>query len=142
VPFRSFSAQRLIGLKPYRNLGIILSFTIFFLFTYLLGTEYISAAHSKGELLVFKRGHIPAVSKSHDDEESSPPSEASRVVAENTEHEKTEHANGIFKQTAIFHWRDVCYDIKIKGQPKRLLDHVDGWIQPGTLTALMVSSLN
>ena len=91
---------------------------------------------------MFKRGHILAVSKSHDDEESSPPSEASRVVAEPTEHEKTEHVNGIFKQSVIFHWRDVCYDIKIKGQPRRLLDHVDGWIQPGTLTALMVSPLH
>jgi len=87
---------------------------------------------------MFTRGHIPAVSKSHDDEESSPPSEAPRVVAETSEHEKSEYVNGIFKQTAIFHWRDVCYDIKIKGQPR----HVDGWIQPGTLTALMVSPLH
>jgi ATP-binding cassette, subfamily G (WHITE), member 2, PDR len=28
-------------------------------------------------------------------------------------------------------------DIKIKGEPRRLLDHVDGWVKPGTLTALM-----
>jgi ATP-binding cassette, subfamily G (WHITE), member 2, PDR len=111
---------------------------IFFLFTYLLRTEYVSAAHSKGEVLVFKRGQIPAVSKSHDDEESSQPSEAPRVVAETTEHEKSEYVNGIFKQAAIFHRRDVRYDIKIKGQPR----HVDGWIQPGTLTALMVSPLH
>ena len=26
---------------------------------------------------------------------------------------------------------------KIKGQPRRILDHVDGWVKPGTLTALM-----
>ena len=32
---------------------------------------------------------------------------------------------------------DVCYDIKIKGEPRRILDHVDGWVKPGTLTALM-----
>jgi len=31
----------------------------------------------------------------------------------------------------------VCYDIKIKGEPRRILDHVDGWVKPGTLTALM-----
>lgn len=27
--------------------------------------------------------------------------------------------------------------IKIKGEPRRILDHVDGWVKPGTLTALM-----
>lgn len=41
------------------------------------------------------------------------------------------------KQTAIFHWDSVCYDIKIKKEPRRLLDNVDGWVKPGTLTALM-----
>lgn len=51
----------------------------------------------------------------------------------------TTHASAIIKkQTAIFHWEDVCYDIKIKGEPRRILDHVDGWVKPGTLTALMV----
>lgn len=34
-------------------------------------------------------------------------------------------------------WRDVCYDNKIKKEDMRLLDHVDGWVMPGTLTALM-----
>jgi ABC-type multidrug transport system ATPase subunit len=31
----------------------------------------------------------------------------------------------------------VCYDIKIKKKTRRLLDQVDGWVKPGTLTALM-----
>lgn len=33
----------------------------------------------------------------------------------------------------------MVYDIKIKGEARRILDHVDGWVKPGTLTALMVS---
>ena len=52
-------------------------------------------------------------------------------------HEKQGVAS-IHRQTKIFHWKDVVYDIKIKGKPRRLLDHVDGWVKPGTLTALMV----
>jgi ABC-type multidrug transport system ATPase subunit len=40
-------------------------------------------------------------------------------------------------QTDVFTWRDVSYDIEIKGEPRRLLDHVSGWVKPGTLTALM-----
>ncbi|KAF9877262.1 ABC-2 type transporter [Colletotrichum karsti] len=45
---------------------------------------------------------------------------------------------GIDRQTAIFHWSNVCYDVKIKKKEmKRILDRVDGWCEPGTLTALM-----
>lgn len=45
----------------------------------------------------------------------------------------------IQRQTSIVSWKDVVYDIKIKGEERRILDHVDGWVKPGTLTALMVS---
>jgi ATP-binding cassette subfamily G (WHITE) protein 2 (PDR) len=45
----------------------------------------------------------------------------------------------IQKQTSIVSWKDVTYDIKIKGEERRILDNVDGWVKPGTLTALMVS---
>ena len=37
----------------------------------------------------------------------------------------------IQKQTAIFHWEDICYDIKIKKEERRILDHVNGWVKPG-----------
>ncbi|GKT65342.1 ABC-2 type transporter [Colletotrichum tofieldiae] len=45
---------------------------------------------------------------------------------------------GIDRQTAIFHWSNVCYEVKVKkNETKRILDGVDGWCEPGTLTALM-----
>ena len=31
----------------------------------------------------------------------------------------------------------MCFDVKIKSENRRILDHVDGWVKPGTLTALM-----
>jgi ABC-type multidrug transport system ATPase subunit len=31
----------------------------------------------------------------------------------------------------------VCYCIKIKGESRCIPDNVDGWVKPGTLTALM-----
>lgn len=37
----------------------------------------------------------------------------------------------------IISWRDVCYDIPVVGGQRRLLNHVSGWVKPGTLTALM-----
>ncbi|KAL2006612.1 hypothetical protein VTN00DRAFT_9280 [Thermoascus crustaceus] len=119
----------------WRNLGIMFAFMGFFMCTYLIATEYISEAKSKGEVLLFRRGHQPAaISKGSDDvEKSNEP-----VPAEKTEESSNAGSSaGIQRQTAIFHWKDVCYDIKIKGQPRRILDHVDGWVKPGTCTALM-----
>lgn len=102
--------------------------------TYIVATEYITAKKSKGEVLLFPRGLTPiALTKSiADDEESA----NSQVVP--VDQTVTNVSAIIKKQTAIFHWEDVCYDIKIKGEPRRILDHVDGWVKPGTLTALMV----
>jgi len=123
-----------------RNLGIVIAFWLFFTFTYLLATAKIQAA--KGEVLVFKRGYIPAhlkpsSSEGDDEEKASVPTEKSRVGV-NTGMQRGESLAAIHRQTKIFHWRDVCYDIKVKGGERRLLDHVDGWVKPGTLTALMV----
>jgi ATP-binding cassette subfamily G (WHITE) protein 2 (PDR) len=118
----------------WRNLGILLGFYFFFLATYLLAVEYISAARSKGEVLVFRRGHIPPSAKV--DEEGATKGEKQEVVSSSSPNTKDVSAV-IQKQTSIFHWSDVCYDIKIKGQDRRLLDNIDGWVTPGTLTALM-----
>jgi hypothetical protein len=52
----------------------------------------------------------------------------------------TEH--NVQKQDSIFHWEKVNYEIQIKNETLTILDSVDGWIKPGTLTALMVSSFS
>ena len=124
----------------WRNLGIIFGFTIFFMAIYLLATEFIKESKSRGEVLIFRRGEKrpePVRDTGADDSEMSRQS----TMAEKTFDDggSSEVAN-IEKQTAIFQWQDVCYDIKIKGKPRRLLDHVDGWVKPGTCTALMGAS--
>lgn len=116
----------------WRNFGILWAFLFGLMFIYLAATEVITAKKSKGEVLVFRRGHKGFARKSADDEESAP---AGRNVA--IDRTASKDIAIIERQTAIFQWKDVCYDIKIKGQPRRILDHVDGWVKPGTLTALM-----
>lgn len=111
----------------------MIAFLLFFMMIYLVAAEFITAKKSKGEVLVFPRGHTLLARKSPKDLESDT---GNAAVVENTEGTTTK----IQRQTAIFHWKDVCYDIKIKGEPRRILDHVDGWVKPGTLTALMVCS--
>ncbi|KAJ5581724.1 hypothetical protein N7535_000344 [Penicillium sp. DV-2018c] len=120
----------------WRNLGIMFGFMIFFMATYLIGTEYISESKSKGEVLLFRRGLAPKNSgKSDDVEQIQPVSLAEKKDGASSDHEGTSAA--IQRQTAIFQWQDVCYDINIKKEQRRILDHVDGWVKPGTCTALM-----
>lgn len=114
---------------------------------YIAAAEYLSLHPSKGEILVFRRGHghKPAKSYVSDDEESgavAPVRIEGRATEERrgSNYEATVTSNGKEKSDSIFHWRNVCYDISIKGEPRRILDHVDGWVKPGTLTALMVST--
>ena len=118
----------------WRNVGIVIGFMVFFMFCYLFATELVSEKKSKGEVLVFRRGYTPAAIKKNtlDDIENITPRTA---IFGGKVNEKAL----IVPQKAIFHWKDVCYDIKIKGEreTRRILDHVDGWVKPGTLTALM-----
>jgi ATP-binding cassette subfamily G (WHITE) protein 2 (PDR) len=117
----------------WRNLGIVIAIMLGLCVAYLVAAELVSAKKSKGEVLVFRRGFVSDAPKK-DDAEAAPTRKAGALM----ENEKTEIvSNVIQKQTAIFSWRDVCYDIKIKGEPRRILDNVDGWVKPGTLTALM-----
>ncbi|ESK91360.1 multidrug resistance protein cdr1 [Moniliophthora roreri MCA 2997] len=120
------------GSHLWRNLGLLIMFIIVFCGTYLLATEYISAAKSKGEVLVFRRGQAPPTKRS-DDEEAG----VSVVQEKIMDYTGT---GTIEKQTAVYHWEDVCFDVTIKGEARRILDHVDGWVEPGKLTALMGAS--
>ncbi|OWP04280.1 hypothetical protein B2J93_9348 [Marssonina coronariae] len=118
----------------WRNFGILWAFLVGFCAVHLFATEYITAKKSKGEVLLFRRGHKPAALKSRVSDVESGSAGSEKVGKSST---NVDVSNILKKQTAIFHWEDVCYDINIKGEPRRILDHVDGWVKPGTLTALM-----
>ncbi|RPB21384.1 ABC transporter CDR4 [Terfezia boudieri ATCC MYA-4762] len=120
----------------WRNFGILWVLFLFYLVLYLTVAEYISAAKSKGEVLVFRRGMVPAGRAQSDAEEAVAMASEIRPI-DTSAPRVNEIAANIQRQTSIFHWTDVCYDIKIKNEPRRLLDNVDGWVKPGTLTALM-----
>ncbi|KAL5337371.1 ABC-2 type transporter-domain-containing protein [Aspergillus crustosus] len=122
------SAYQYYHKNLWRNFGIIIAFMIFFMAVYLIATELITEAMSKGEVLVFRRGHQPKIT--NDDEASATTQPHDDANPENAGAE-------IQRQTAIFQWQDLCYDITIKGEHRRILDNVNGWVKPGTATALM-----
>lgn len=118
----------------WRNFGILCAFLVFFMVTYFIAVEINSSTSNTAEQLVFQRGHVPAYlqnnGKSSSDEETN-------GTAKQGEQEGAGDVSAIEEQKGIFTWRDVVYDIEIKGEPRRLLDHVSGFVKPGSMTALM-----
>jgi ATP-binding cassette, subfamily G (WHITE), member 2, PDR len=114
----------------------MIALMIFGCAVYLIATEYISAKKSKGEVLLFPRGSVPNMQSKTDEEAHADHRINTNVLLQ----EKSVIYDNVSlqKQTAVFQWSDVNYDIKVKKESRRLLNQVDGWIKPGTLTALMV----
>ncbi|CAM6002881.1 unnamed protein product [Sphagnum balticum] len=98
------------------------------------------ARKSRGEVLLYRRGHKPAAAKfakNYNDPEATF-SNVKSIITPKWERTGEKERGGVLRpQTSVFQWHDVCYDIKIKKETRRILDHVDGWVKPGTLTALM-----
>ncbi|GKZ66701.1 hypothetical protein AnigIFM50267_000569 [Aspergillus niger] len=128
----------------WRNFGILVAFILFFMTTYLLIAEFVKFSYSKGEVLVFQRKHRVAHigGEPADDEESTVKKEtaASHNCVDSNEGAEEDQSLKFRFESNTLHWRDVCYDVPIKGEMRRIADHIDGWVTPGTLTALMGAS--
>lgn len=148
--------------NAWRNLGImyvvhssalaiadrvpLLSFgyLVFFLGVNLATTEVQRDESATGGVMIFKRGAAPkeleqVIAGGAGDEEKGQVAPA-RIEGGAAEREKEAAANGLEAASDIFTWRDVCYDVQIKGETRRLLDNVAGYVAPGQMTALMGES--
>ncbi|KAK7421617.1 hypothetical protein QQX98_002084 [Neonectria punicea] len=128
MSFRYYNAHK------WRNVGILCGFLVFFFCCYLVSAEFAKPPKSKGEVLVFRKGKMPSNRKRKGSVDVE--GQGTRpVVAEKTENLTGQ--SGLSAGASVFHWEDLCYDIQIKGNDRRILDHVDGWVKPGVSTALM-----
>ncbi|KAI6765534.1 hypothetical protein HG530_006604 [Fusarium avenaceum] len=127
-------AYRFVNSHRWRNFGILIALAVFFLICHLVSVEKITSERSKGEVLIFPRKVLQKKAKQGNDEESG--GSGTRSTLEKTA-TQSERVGGIARQTSIFHWQNICYELDIKGEKRTILDHVDGWVKPGTLTALM-----
>jgi ATP-binding cassette subfamily G (WHITE) protein 2 (PDR) len=122
--------------------SIILALIVLFCFIHIAAAEPISAQRPNGGVLLFRRNHRLKKSQAADNEKARLiiDSRAPRDPTNgNSNHSSSDVPLGIGKQCSILTWDGLSYDITIDGKAKRLLDEVDGWVKPGTLTALMVS---
>ncbi|OAL42986.1 ABC-2 type transporter [Pyrenochaeta sp. DS3sAY3a] len=116
----------------WRNVGIMLVFTVTFMALHLIAAEYVASERSKGEVLVFSRKTLNKRKQQVQRDVENHSNDRKEYDVDHSESLPT-----MEKATSVFHWKDICYDIKIKDQSRRILDNVDGWVKPGTLTALM-----
>lgn len=136
----------------WRGFGIGMAYVVFFFFVYLFLCECNEGAKQKGEILVFPRSIVKRMKKrgvlteknANDPEnvgERSDLSSDRKMLQESSEEESDTYGEiGLSKSEAIFHWRNLCYEVQIKAETRRILNNVDGWVKPGTLTALMGAS--
>lgn len=120
----------------WRNVAIIIAMTAFNYLAYFVASEYITAKKSRREILIFRRTTSKLYTGRSDDVEKSL-DDAVPVLLEKSDGQKNVGAGGFQGSTSIFHWHNVCYDVRVKKETRGVLENVDGWVKPGTLTALM-----
>ncbi|XBW37428.1 hypothetical protein QEN19_003009 [Hanseniaspora menglaensis] len=137
--------------KKWRGFGVGLAFAIFFFAIYLFFTEYNDSAKQKGEIIVFPQSIVRKIKKSSkvsNDLESSSGSEYNinekRMLADSQDSDSSDEKSvnnvGLSESEATLHWKNLCYDVQIKSETRRILNNVDGWFAKRSITALMGSS--
>ncbi|KAI5960963.1 CDR1 [Candida pseudojiufengensis] len=136
----------------WRNLGITIGFAVFFLVIYVALTEFNKGAMQKGEIVLFLKGSLKKhkkqmQAKAHDSEYGGMPNEKVSIEAatearkfENSSESGSVSSTPLPENKEIFFWRDLTYQVKIKKEDRVILNHVDGWVKPGQITALMGAS--
>lgn len=153
----AFSEDRIVPLwhlgafglttSQFRNLAIEFGLMVAFCIIHVLASQYILAERSKGDLLVFKDQH--KIVQRHP---SSGPEDGPKMTpltfAQDVNKLQSHHSNTLDqmmvltgqKNSVAFEWNSLCYDVATKHGTKRILNQVTGWVKPGSMTALMVSS--
>lgn len=127
----------------WRNLGIIIAWFLLFVGLTMLGMEMQKPNKGGSSVTVFKRSEAPKEAQNavaHADEESTKAADLHADAKEANSTESSGKVKDIAKNTAIFTWQDVNYTIPYKGGQRQLLQNVQGYVEPGRLTALMGAS--
>ena len=134
--------------NAWRNFGILILFTVAYFITYIVATEWTSGPLQRGEITLFPRSKLRKMLKRRKQARAAGADVESSAGLDRSKHAMNELDDLTVARSEakieggsdIFHWRDVCYDVQIGPETRRLLNYVDGWVKPGTLTALMGSS--
>ena len=132
-----------------RNAGIVIAMWIVFVLITMLGAEFQTDPSASSGVMVFRRNKKALAEM--DAKRAEAEARASRAAGQDAPPEETQEwevhsekpgaAGGALQVSdEVFSWHNVCYDIPLKGETRRLLDNVSGFVAPGKMTALMGES--
>lgn len=128
----------------WRNFGIMIAWFLFFVFLTMLGMEIQKPNAGVRSVTVYKRGEAPkAVEKAIEGRNTPPDIESAEKGGSRSgmqDDDSDPNDKDIAKNTSIFTWQNVNYAIPYKGEQRKLLQNVNGFVKPGRLTALMGAS--
>ncbi|ODQ64843.1 plasma membrane ATP-binding cassette transporter [Nadsonia fulvescens var. elongata DSM 6958] len=119
----------------WRNFGINIAWTFAFMMMNTILSEFVKSVEGGGDMLLYKRGHLPDdISEGADGRVASmeemmlalngPDVDVAKVIAERD----------------VFSWQHLDYVIPLAGSHRQLLNDIQGYVKPGTMTALMGES--
>ncbi|KAG8628110.1 hypothetical protein KVT40_003983 [Elsinoe batatas] len=116
----------------WRNFGIIIALTLFFLGTNTWLGEFVRWGAGGRTITLYTK-------------ESEEEKKLNADLAEKRERRKTNKAERTttmvqIESKAVLTWEKLCYDVPVSGGTRRLLNDVYGYVKPGQLTALMGAS--
>lgn len=128
----------------WRNFGILCAWWIVYVGITVIGvTRWRDSADSGASLLVPRErlaSHQRAVASDEESQITDTPQNNFSSDSKQRCKKTPPSEQQLMRNSAIFTWKDLTYTVKTPSGPRVLLDHVYGWVKPGTLTALMGSS--
>lgn len=138
----------------WRNLGVVIAFTVLYILITATATELFSFAGGGGGALIFKKTKKAEKQAKQElkvanlDEENAIPvrppppsgSTSSDTVQGTTSGNKDETTNGMVQSKSVFTWEKVEYDVPYEGGSRKLLNRVNGYVKPGVMIALIGAS--
>ncbi|CCD25112.1 ATP-binding cassette multidrug transporter PDR12 NDAI_0E02950 [Naumovozyma dairenensis CBS 421] len=119
----------------WRSWGINIVWTFFYIVLNVILSEYSKPLAAGGDLLLYKRGHMPSFgTESADAKTASREEMMAALNGPDVDLEK------VIASKDVFTWNHLNYTIPYDGATRQLLSDVFGYVKPGKMTALMGES--
>ncbi|GAA93595.1 hypothetical protein E5Q_00239 [Mixia osmundae IAM 14324] len=126
-----YSGYQYLVSTQWRNFGLLLVFFVAFLIMQAVANTYLKHGADMPAFTVFAKETKEL--KRLNEELAEKRKKARRGELE-------QDLSDLIHTRKPFTWENLCYEVPVSGGKRQLLDHVFGFVEPGTLTALMGSS--
>ncbi|KJZ73325.1 hypothetical protein HIM_07329 [Hirsutella minnesotensis 3608] len=129
----------------WRNLGIVWAWWALFVAMTVWSTSRWRCSYENGPSLLIPRENAKTIgtfnARQADKEGQTAPKEGvGHTARDNKESDSDGTPMNLIRNTSVFTWKNLSYTVKTPAGERKLLDNVQGWVEPGKLTALMGAS--